>query len=1589
MPSYAVANPVDSNPRFPFPPRDRRVVTVEIFRPSPGVSEAEGRRAFVEYLARILQDSGHCSPQEAAVLLADDAVRGENAWMVCHSRVISATTQSNTSVNITGNTEAAVVMVYYTTKYLSKDRLELTHSVPVLLDAFQHISRYPSRADDSGTDNRTAKHLLTRMLNSLTHEACATTVSLCLIRGEHESYSHRFGYCFIPQAVKYALALQRTCGLLPAVSDGPTSTAGSDPQPPQARLSTISNPDNNMEIMPEADFFADRSDVAEPQQPQQPPQSQQPAQAHVSTISHADNDMELMPEADFFADRSDVADAGATVESRHMYVTDGRPSFVSQEQHYRWRGRGLALFSLYEYCALVHTVPRKAGDMDASVQRVENAIARGRGRPPNARFFFGRQHPLHNTHVQVLRSRAVIPQLTGPSPPRRPLGDPSGCESDPRHLEDLQRVAQFHLTLFVPWSLLTGCPPLPLTWHCFVAWYTYDGASLPSGLPDREAIINSEWMSPLSFPGRCCRAVCANIDTGLRRNAKANRLLTAFRNRDVDTLSEFTLRARSTHVDAGGLHELAHEPRDSALSLAAARAMLSSVRAAAEAAPGASSGPPSAGLSRANGAARTSADVVVSVLVPSVTASPTTGTSTSHVDSDGDAQAHLQHGVRLVVDNETVNSAYQSVRCADEAEVADDAIEPCATDGGQPGAAGSGEPRGGLILAPPAAPVPSALPATAAAAGLNDGQFAVFQELVRWLQFRSTMPAAGSQDPPFLMVHGPAGTGKSHILSTLQRFIGAGSQVVYTATTGVAATLLPQGARTLHSALKIQVGSGSRPGIAPNSVSLLKNIPPSCRVLVIDEVSMLTSQTLLSVNQSLQNLRGNRLRFGGIVVVLLGDYHQLECIGTSLIKAAVGSDAAGGRASVASEQACDLARAMQVYSLTQQMRSAGDREHTLRMSNLRNLCPHPVTASLVTALKPISAADVASDQSWADPRCTRILVGTNFARMYINRTMAAHFAKANNRYVFAWRHTFTRSVLDSLGGVAGASTSSAIVDGMAALYEEMTAYFVVGAPCILLVNVSPSKGLANGTTAVYHSLHLDDETAQFVQEHINTHRPAYGSVIMLPRAPKAVNISLEKLHSADRDIPDHVRRELEHCSIVPGRLVIPIPPTSSGAKPSVVTSCTDPLLKNKLKFVQPSVDLLFASTVHKCQGATLNKVIVDLSSKGGNQLTVAYLYVALTRVRAACNIRVFPGSLSHLRDLKQSTTLRQWSAAVGFTDTGSPAPGAVFSDARLRAFNSDASTIVTAGRGRGRGRSNAAATRGRGVALATSGNVVGRRGAVASASAARGSVSAIVGASDTVAGHGCRSLGGRGVGVGIGIGANAALVPAPPVTTFPPHPLVRTSVCDNMADHATLSKYYVAVIAAALNFQHAYIPWVRERMGDPLFEWIAANYRHDFAVRGVSVAVMDTSQHPPYVHADLQSALLLPNYFDYAEDWTYRHVSIALNAAGIQSKSSLKPHVYAILSYWLVTKNNLPSRWCHPTTWNSVANDASEAVRLIFTPTVRTALMDLQVVADASNNGGGGGSDSECDHGHSCNSDYDDLALSQCPSDYDNDDEDY
>ena len=58
-------------------------------------------------------------------------------------------------------------------------------------------------------------------------------------------------------------------------------------------------------------------------------------------------------------------------------------------------------------------------------------------------------------------------------------------------------------------------------------------------------------------------------------------------------------------------------------------------------------------------------------------------------------------------------------------------------------------------------------------------------------------------------------------------------------------------------------------------------------ILIIDEVSSLIVENLAVINYHLQQLYNNKKDFGGITVLLVGDFSQLPAIGNSLPSAAL------------------------------------------------------------------------------------------------------------------------------------------------------------------------------------------------------------------------------------------------------------------------------------------------------------------------------------------------------------------------------------------------------------------------------------------------------------------------------------------------------------------------------------------------------------------------------------------------------------------------------------------------------------------------------------------------------------------------------
>ncbi|GAC1387120.1 MAG: PIF1 family DEAD/DEAH box helicase [Candidatus Saccharimonadales bacterium] len=121
---------------------------------------------------------------------------------------------------------------------------------------------------------------------------------------------------------------------------------------------------------------------------------------------------------------------------------------------------------------------------------------------------------------------------------------------------------------------------------------------------------------------------------------------------------------------------------------------------------------------------------------------------------------------------------------------------------------------------------------------------------------------------------GPAGSGKTHVLNEFIRYSRkSGKIVAVTATTGLAATHL--NGNTIHA----WSGMGILDEIPPHFNERLsksrRDIIANTDILIIDEVSMLHDYRLDIVNTIAKEVRGNSQPFGGLQIILCGDFFQL------------------------------------------------------------------------------------------------------------------------------------------------------------------------------------------------------------------------------------------------------------------------------------------------------------------------------------------------------------------------------------------------------------------------------------------------------------------------------------------------------------------------------------------------------------------------------------------------------------------------------------------------------------------------------------------------------------------------------------------
>ena len=186
-----------------------------------------------------------------------------------------------------------------------------------------------------------------------------------------------------------------------------------------------------------------------------------------------------------------------------------------------------------------------------------------------------------------------------------------------------------------------------------------------------------------------------------------------------------------------------------------------------------------------------------------------------------------------------------------------------------------------------------------------------------------------------IFITGGAGVEKSHLITkiflSLQVLGYKGGdadkpRIFLLAPTGVAAINI--NGTTIHSGLGINVGSKLYP-LNDQQRAALRNKLSEVRLIIIDEISMVSSVLFYQVNQQLNEIFGysGNEPFAGLPVIVFGGFFQLPPV--------KGLPVYSSAASIKGFIALDLWRKFQMVELTEVMRQRGDFEFISLLNEIR------------------------------------------------------------------------------------------------------------------------------------------------------------------------------------------------------------------------------------------------------------------------------------------------------------------------------------------------------------------------------------------------------------------------------------------------------------------------------------------------------------------------------------------------------------------------------------------------------------------------------------------------------------------------------
>jgi len=541
---------------------------------------------------------------------------------------------------------------------------------------------------------------------------------------------------------------------------------------------------------------------------------------------------------------------------------------------------------------------------------------------------------------------------------------------------------------------------------------------------------------------------------------------------------------------------------------------------------------------------------------------------------------------------------------------------------------------------------------------LNMGQRLIARDLLTKLRVRKEIllsqahltskqiyKGADDDAPNGILVTGAAGVGKTalqHVLKRIMRVEGLGTSIS-TAYTGIAASLLPKPTATCCTLFSLNqsncsAGNSAKKEIASATDAHKKQFQDlvggedaldDLALIACDEGSFLDCAFFHYMNRRMQDFRGNRAPFGGLVVVIYADFYQLTAIGgialnkglvalqltdEVMIELGLAKKVKNKLEGALTANGCDrkgvhLFSKFPRHNLTEPMRTSKDQPYTNDLNSLRDTSVEkPVTQRLLDNFQIFASKAVASIGD--DLRFAPIVALSHLECDALNYSQAKEFARRHNRPLFWWRRPF-------VGVAAGWLTR----DEEDSIYvnERPTCcgFFVEGSPMVILGNIETHRGLVNGCFATAHSLTLpNDEDPETCIEHsksliLNMVPGSWNGVLEVEiPCPYCINVVPHV------DAAESAEMLSDGASLLKDTAIVPI---FYGTRSSEVhlTSVESARanLPSILRVKKHEVDLAFALTDYKFQGRSLNYIIICLGQRDTPPYhTLQSLYVSASHV---------------------------------------------------------------------------------------------------------------------------------------------------------------------------------------------------------------------------------------------------------------------------------------------------------------------------------------------------------------------------------------